>query len=114
MGGAGKWGEQPIYNFLTEAPLVVQLDIPQAVVERSQPQAAKLKQSQSDRVAIRAVAEQLWKLNPDLNIVEMIARPEIKKDHNGAQYAEKTIRGWIKDIDPRPPSKRVGRPPKKQ
>lgn len=64
-----------------------------------------------DRELCRAIASTLWLLNPTLTIADIVKHDAIQRFGNGRQYTGKnTIRNWIKDLDPRPEEKRVGRP----
>jgi hypothetical protein len=73
----------------------------------------QLRPSQLDRELCRAIAQTLWSIYPDTNIKKMCEHQAIKIYGNGNQYGVKTIRGWITDLDPRPPEQKTGRPKKK-
>ena len=62
----------------------------------------------------RSVAKKLWDKHPTMSVPEMIAHPDVLeagKKTNGQYYADKTIKEWIKDLNPNPPLKE--RPRKK-
>ncbi len=60
----------------------------------------------------RDIASRLWSENPNLTIKEIIFHDEIQNVRPDKTYTEKTLRGWINDLDPRPSSQKRGRPPK--
>ncbi len=72
----------------------------------------KLRPSQMARTLCRAIANTLWNIYPQMNITEMCRHEAIKKYGNGGHYSGKAVRGWITDLDPRPPEEKKGRPPK--
>ena len=73
----------------------------------------KLRPNQEDKIRCRAIAQTLWDIYPEMNISEMCNHRAIQVFGNGKQYEGKdTIRNWIKDLDPRPEDKRIGRPKK--
>ena len=88
------------------------MDIPE--VKPSPPVSRKPTNSQRDKLALQSAAIKMWQQFPDMTIADLIKRKEIQKDCNGAQYLDKTIRGWVSKVDPRDPSKKSGRPNKKQ
>ena len=54
----------------------------------------------------RAVAKEIWDKYPHLTVPEMAWRDEVlsvAKKTNGELYAERTIKDWIKDLNPNPP-----------
>jgi hypothetical protein len=71
----------------------------------------KLRPEQKDRIACRAMAEILWRENPEITISEMIFRDEIAKACHIHYKDDKTIRNWIKDLAP---SRKPGRRKKKK
>ena len=74
----------------------------------------KLRPNQIDKQLCQAVASTLWNEYPDLNIQQLINHPAIQRFANGAQYKERTLRDWVKAVDPRPKDARHGRPKKLQ
>ena len=70
-----------------------------------------LNNQQRARILCREIATILWKNDPNLGI-EDIKKNEVFLKYGGARYfsSKNTTRDWIKDLDPRPPSERVGRP----
>jgi len=62
----------------------------------------------------QAVAKDLWDKHPAMTVPEMIKHAEISKmsqREDGSLYLEKTVKSWIKDLNPNEPLK--GRPKKK-
>lgn len=73
---------------------------------------SKLRPSQKHRLAVREVAEKLWKKSPNMRIEAMINEDEINNIYlheRDELYTEKTLRKWICDLCPNP---RTGRPKK--
>jgi len=70
----------------------------------------KLLPSQMHREKCREVAEKLWAEDPTLTIVDMTYKDEINALFDGKSYVEKTIRKWIKDLNP---DRSPGRRPKR-
>ena len=71
----------------------------------------KLRNEQKFRLMARQVAKKLWEKDPTLTIVAICENDFIKTYCAGQNYTDKdTIRGWIKDLDPRDPENRGGRP----
>lgn len=62
---------------------------------------------------VQAVARTLWDEHPGMTTADMIRHKAIQKYASAAQYTEKYIRNWIKEVDPRPPTEKRGRPKKK-
>jgi len=113
------WGNQPAIDFRTEQPIVSTDALGRPIETASETSAeavpiGKLRPSQRHRQAVRTVARELWKHQPYLNIVQIAEHEAIIRACDGKRYEEKTIREWIKDLDPRPAGKRGGRPKKKQ
>jgi hypothetical protein len=71
----------------------------------------KQRPSQIHKEKCREVAEKLWGEDPTLTIVDMTYRDEINALFDGKIYTEKTIRKWIKDLNP---DSSPGRRPKKK
>ncbi len=64
-----------------------------------------LRPNQKHRLEIRKIAELKWKNNPELTIVDIANDDEVNKKaqrKDGSNYAENTIRKWIKDLNPNP------------
>lgn len=74
---------------------------------------SRLKPNQLDKQVCQAVARTLWHIQPQLTIADIIAHQAIQRFANGAQYVEKTLRGWISEVDERPEEQKRGRPTKK-
>jgi hypothetical protein len=73
---------------------------------------ARLASKQQHRLLCRAIATELWRLNPNKSIAE-ICRDHAIQGFGGGRYYTKadTLREWIKDLDPRPDEqKKGGRP----
>jgi hypothetical protein len=68
----------------------------------------KYRPNQKHRERCRAIAESIWKYNPDTTIADMAINDDITGIAcEGKIYAEKTIREWIKDLCPnRSPGRR--------
>lgn len=70
---------------------------------------SKLRPNQRHKEACRKVAKEIWKKEPTLTIPAMHKRREIKEACESEEYAESTIRRWIKDLNPnRKPGRRKG------
>ena len=72
---------------------------------------ARPRPSQIHREKCRKIAKKLWKDDPRLTIVDMSFHDEINAAFDGKVYTEKTIRRWIKDLNP---NKSPGRRPKEK
>jgi len=76
---------------------------------------AKLASKQQHRLLCRAIAAEMWRINPNKSIAD-ICRDEAIQSFGGGRYYAKpdTLREWIKDLDPRPEEmKKGGRPANK-
>lgn len=70
----------------------------------------RLKDAQKFRLMARDVAKNLWEQDENLTIAAICENEFIKRYCGGNYYTNKdTVRDWIKDLDPRDPSTRVGR-----
>lgn len=66
-----------------------------------------------DRELCRTIAATLWLTDPSMHIEQIAKHPAIQRIGNGKTYKGRdTIRNWIKDLDPRTPEERTGRPRK--
>lgn len=73
----------------------------------------KILPSTKTAIACQVVAEQLWKMNPDLTIAEMSQRDEIQILCGAQNYqGVNTVRNWIKAIAPLE-KRQPGRPARK-
>ena len=70
------------------------------------------RREQIDKQVCQGIARTLWDEHPDLTIQALIKHPAIQKNGNGALYKEKTLRGWLSEVDPRSAEAKTGRPPK--
>jgi len=70
----------------------------------------KLRPSQKHKIKCREVAQELWKEDPELTIVDVIGRKEINDACERIVYSDKTIRIWINSLCP---NRDPGRRPKK-
>ena len=70
------------------------------------------RREQIDKQVCQGIARTLWDEHPDLTIQTLIKHPAIQRNGNGAQYKEKTLRGWLSEVDPRSAEAKTGRPPK--
>ena len=93
-------------------------DVWQDLAEARKPEAKKahskpLRNSQEDRVSCRAIAQILWSQDPDMTIEDIGQHEWIQKFGNARHYTGRdTLRNWIKDLNPKPPGQRRGRPRK--
>lgn len=73
---------------------------------------SRLDAKQKHRLLCREIATLLWGETPDKTIADLIRDPAIRNIGGGKYYGDdKTVREWIKDLDPRPPEmKKGGRP----
>jgi|SRR3569623_389820 len=79
----------------------------------SDPLSGRHADNRLDKHACRAVAMTLWHMDPNMTIEAVTKHRGIQQFANGAQYGGRsTLREWIKDLDPRDPKKRIGRPKK--
>lgn len=76
---------------------------------------SRLTSKQQHRLLCRAIASELWHMNPARSIADICRDDAILKLGGGRYYVKNdTLREWIKDLDPRPEeSKKGGRPPGK-
>jgi len=82
-------------------------------VGESAEKASKEHPRERHRRQTRSVAKRLWDKHPSMSVPEMAQHPDVmeaSKKTNGNYYAEKTVKVWIKDLNPNPPLK--GRPEK--
>ena len=76
---------------------------------------SRLEAKQKNRLLCREIAAFLWAESPERNIADIIRDPAIQNIGNGKYYGgDKTVREWIKDLDPRPPAMKKGGRPAKQ
>jgi len=80
--------------------------------EAEEPTPAPKRPSQIDKQMCGAVAQTLWDIDPTLTIAAIIEHKAIQRFANGALYGAKTLRDWVKEVDPRPPEAKRGRPKK--
>jgi hypothetical protein len=74
----------------------------------------KLRPNQRHRERCRAIAELLWKMNPEITIADMAHKDEINGiacENRIPPYSEDTIRDWINDLSP---NRKPGRRPTKK
>jgi hypothetical protein len=69
----------------------------------------KLRPNQRHKIKCRELAELHWQENPETTIADIAFSGDIIAACDGKMYAEKTIRGWIKDLCP---NRSPGRRPK--
>ena len=100
-------GQKP--KFLFPEMRIVTEDAKEPASEEKEP---KFRESQLDKARCHAIAQMLWDENPTSTIADMIRDKRILKYGNGSQYTEKTLHEWLKEIDPRAPDARIGRPKK--
>ncbi|HEA50772.1 hypothetical protein LCGC14_0601340 [marine sediment metagenome] len=76
---------------------------------------SRLDSKQKHRLLCREIAAQLWLASPDRTIADLIRDPSIKNIGGGKYYdGDKTVREWIKDLDPRPKEMKKGGRPARQ
>lgn len=67
----------------------------------------KLRSNQIHKTLCREIAKKLWDEDPSITIADMIWGNEIAEACDGKDYAERTLRNWIKDLCPnRSPGRR--------
>ena len=69
----------------------------------------KLTRDQQNRLICHQHAKRYWKVDGDMSHTAILQMPEIAR-FVGMYKDRKTVRGWISDVDPRPPGTRRGRP----
>ena len=75
----------------------------------------RLSNSQRSRLITRHIATELWKSDETRTIADIQRHPIVQEYCGAKHYSDKdTIRNWIKDLDPRDVSSKVGRPSKKK
>lgn len=87
-------------------------ELRKARLTRLDQELTSLTNQQRDRLLCRAVARELWALNPARTIVDVTGHPRIEALTGGSWGGRDTIRNWIKDLDPRPASSKPGPRPK--
>lgn len=71
----------------------------------------QLRNDQLDKQLCQAIAKTLWDIYPEMTIEDMKKHKAIQQHGNGRLYGGKnTLRGWLSEVDPRPPEKKTGRP----
>lgn len=71
--------------------------------------------SQIHKQLCQAVARTLWDIYPKMTIEEMKTHHAIQEYAQGKIYGGKdTLRGWLREVDPRPPEEKRGAPRKKK
>jgi hypothetical protein len=67
---------------------------------------------QLDKARCQALAQLLWEMEPTRTTANMATDKRILKYGNGSQYGEKTLQAWLREVDPRAPEQKTGRPKK--
>jgi hypothetical protein len=62
---------------------------------------------------VQAAARKLWAQHPDMTIREIIQHRDVQIGASARPYSDKYLREWIKEVDPRPPALKRGRPKKR-
>ncbi|WP_286219727.1 hypothetical protein [Marinobacter apostichopi] len=71
----------------------------------------RLSSAQKHRILAKEVAGKIWKENPCLTQAQIIEHEAMQKYCGAAYYSDpNTVRNWIRELDPRPPENRRGRP----
>ena len=83
-----------------------------AEVNASNPNVGRQSENRSNKEACRQIAIELWAEDPQLTIKSIIFHDRIQELRPGNPYKEKTLRNWVKDLDPRDPAQKPGRPSK--
>lgn len=66
-----------------------------------------------DKAACRALASLLWSIDPRIAPSHMVKSKQFEQFGNADNYIDdKTVKGWIEDLDPRKNERKEGRPPK--
>lgn len=72
-----------------------------------------LRINQLAKIKCQAIASTLWHLNPSWTIEQIIKHHAILEFGDGKDYVDKkTLREWVKEVDPRSPESKIGRPKK--
>jgi hypothetical protein len=67
---------------------------------------------EKDKAACRALASLLWSIDPRIAPKHMAESKQLKQFGNAHNYTdEKTVKGWIADLDPQKNERKEGRPP---
>lgn len=87
-------------------------------IDKKMPQ-TKEKAPRTEQLAkerCKAVARYLWKLNPDMTIIDVAAHEAVYNlgITDGQHYLPETVRKWVAEVDPRKPENKVGRPRKQK
>jgi hypothetical protein len=76
---------------------------------------SRLDSKQKHRLLCREIATLLWRESPAGTIADLIRDPAMRNIGGGKYYNdEKTVREWIKDLDPRPEAMKKGGRPARQ
>ncbi len=97
---------------ITPAPVDTPHSLNQPVKEAAQTASKELPRDRHRRQTI-AVAKKIWDKHPSMSVPEMAQHPDVmeaSKKTNGKYYSERTVKEWIKDLNPNEPLK--GRPKK--
>jgi len=81
----------------------------EAILHKDEVNENKMRNNQRHKERCRAIAALLWSKEPEITIADMILRDEITVfGCEGKNYAEDTLRDWIKDLAPdRSPGRRT-------
>ena len=60
--------------------------------------------------AVQAVAKTLWDFDPEATITALVSHHAIQEHAGAKHYGNKTVHGWLSEVDPRLPKKKTGRP----
>ena len=72
-----------------------------------------LKPAALDKVAVQTAARCLWDQYPKMTNTDIVKHRWVQNFANGKLYKGKnTLRDWIREVDPRPPNEKNGRPKK--
>jgi hypothetical protein len=72
------------------------------------------RREQVDKAVCQGIALTLWEQEPTLTIQALVEHPAIQRYGNGAHYKDKTLHGWLAEVDPRPKEAKTGRPRKSE
>lgn len=68
-------------------------------------------QKDKDKAACRAIAQSFWKIDPRIHPSHMAESYFLREYGNAKNYRDdKTVRGWIADLDPQAELRKPGRP----
>lgn len=67
------------------------------------------KANQLSRIACQVIAQNIWKMDINISIADMVRRPEIQQLGGAKSYVYEVVRRWLSEVAPPEVSARVGR-----